>query len=281
MPERNAHFRMRAQQLGALLCFPMTFIACLAADLPRESRVPGGIAFVAVPGDEHPPRVVFDDYRTAVIRQDDGWVAVVGIPLATQVGRHTLQVYSGYGKTEVPFDVADKAYRTQKLTIKDPRQVDPAPDDLKRIAQEQERSNAALSKFTIAGTPQLTLSSPVTGVRSDSYGSRRIFNGQPRNPHSGMDIAARTGTPIRSPAAGKVVEAGNFFFNGNTLYIDHGYGLVTLYCHLDNIAVKIGDELKEGDLLGKVGATGRVTGPHLHWGVALNRAMVDPGLFLE
>lgn len=277
---------MIERPLSALLFLCLGCAAAQAAGLPRESRVPGGIAYIEVPGGEQAPRVVFGDYRAAVIRQEDRWVAVVGIPLATKAGHHTLQVYSGIrnegsGKTEVPFDITDKAYRTQKLTIKNKRQVNPTSEDLQRIAKEQERSNAALSKFTTAGTPHLVLSSPVKGVRSDSYGSRRIFNGQPRNPHSGMDIAAGTGTLIHSPAAGTVVEAGKFFFNGNTLYIDHGYGLVTMYCHLDSIAVKVGDELKAGDVIGKVGATGRVTGPHLHWGVALNRAMVDPALFLE
>lgn len=254
---------------------------CNAAGLPREERVPGGIAFVEVPGSTVAPRVMFGDHRTAVIRRDDAWVAVVGIPLSTRPGPQVLNVYSGTGKSEVAFEVADKQYRTQKLTIKNKRQVNPNPEDLKRIAGEQQRSDAALSMFTTVGQPHLSLLSPVTGVRSDSYGSRRIFNDQPRNPHTGMDIAANTGTPVHSPAAGKVVEAGNFFFNGNTLYIDHGYGLVTMYCHLSSIEVKAGDTVAAGQEIGKVGATGRVTGPHLHFGVALNRAMVDPALFLD
>lgn len=265
--------------LCAFLC--LVSFAASAATLPRESRVPGGIALVEIPGTERPLRVMFGDHQVAVLRNEDAWVAVVGVPLATKPGSHSIDVYSASGKRTVSFDIADKQYRTQKLTIKNQRQVDPDPDDLKRISGEQERSNAALSKFTTTDTPSLTLLSPVEGVRSDSYGSRRIFNGQPRNPHSGMDIAAPTGTPIRAPAAGKVVEAGDFFFNGNTLYIDHGDGLVTMYCHLSSIAVKVGDEVTPGQVIGKVGATGRVTGPHLHWGVALNRAMVDPALFLD
>jgi murein DD-endopeptidase MepM/ murein hydrolase activator NlpD len=150
--------------------------------------------------------------------------------------------------------------------------VNPAPDDLKRIESETKRSNTALSKFTTGGTPVFALQAPVAGERSDSYGSRRYFNGQPRNPHSGMDIAAAKGTLIHAPASGTVVEAGNFFFNGNTLFIDHGYGLVTMYCHLDDIKVKVGDRLAAGDLPASWsdGSSDRAA---LALGVALNRAM--------
>jgi len=254
--------------------------ATAASELPKESRVPGGIALVPVPGGDSAPTVIFNTHRVAVVRKEDQWLAVVGIPLAEQPGELKIKVSTPTGTTDVPFRIVDKSYRTQNLTIKNQRQVDPNPDDLKRISGETKRSDAALTKFTASPSPSLQLISPVAGVRSDSYGSRRVFNGQPRSPHSGMDIAAAKGTPIRSPAAGTVVEAGEFFFNGNTLYIDHGDGLVTMYCHLDTIKVKVGDRLAQGDLLGTVGATGRVTGPHLHWGVALNRAMVDPALFI-
>jgi murein DD-endopeptidase MepM/ murein hydrolase activator NlpD len=263
------------------VCLLTMGFAHAAIVLPKESRVPGGIALVPIPGSDIAPTVIFNTHRVAVVRKDDQWIAVVGIPLAEKPGELKLKVSTPTGTNEVPFTIKDKSYRTQKITVKNQRHVDPNPTDLKRIAGETKRSDAALSKFTSTPAPSLQLMSPVEGVRSDSYGSRRVFNGQPRNPHSGMDIAAPKGTPIRSPAAGTVVEAGEFFFNGNTIYIDHGDGLVTMYCHLYSIKVKLGDRLAPGDLIGTVGATGRVTGPHLHWGVALNRAMVDPALFLD
>lgn len=252
----------------------------LAAGLPRESRVPGGIAFIEVPGGESPPVVTFDGHRAAVIEREDAWVAVVGLPLSVETGEHKLNVETSEGSIDVPFRIAEKSYRTQHLTIKNPRQVNPAPEDLARIEKERQRSDVALSMFSVVDVPGFELQVPVEGAQSDSYGSRRIFNGQPRSPHSGMDIAAAKGTPIRAPAAGTVVEVGDFFFNGNTLFIDHGFGLVTMYCHLDSLKAKLGDQVQRGDVIGTVGATGRVTGPHLHWGVALNRAMVDPRLFL-
>lgn len=269
---------MNLRRLSAATLLMLWSALCLA--LPRESRVPGGIAIVPIPVQSAAPEATFENRQVAVIRDDAGWKAIVGIPLSTEPGAKTLKVQD-QGKTlEVPFRVSEKQYRTQHLTIKNERQVSPNPEDLKRIAAETKRSSTALQSFSDVAPPW-TLISPVPGVKSDSFGSRRYFNGQPRNPHSGMDIAAAKGTPIVSPAPGRVIEVGDFFFNGNTVFIDHGSGLVTMYCHLDRIDVKHGAELRSGERIGTVGATGRVTGPHLHWGVSLNGAMVDPDLMLE
>jgi murein DD-endopeptidase MepM/ murein hydrolase activator NlpD len=250
--------------------------------LPRESRVPGGVAILDLGAVGKPGEVLFDGHRAPVLRSAGRWVAIVGIPLASEPGRHaaTVEPADGSPARELEFDVAAKAYAEQRLKVENQRQVDPTKEDLERIGRERVRIDAALEQFTAGRDPVFAMTAPVDGPRSSSFGLRRFFNGQPRNPHSGMDIAAATGTPVRNPAPGRVIDTGNFFFNGNTVFVDHGQGVVTMYCHLSRIDVAPGDEVAAGARLGLVGATGRVTGPHLHWGVSVNRAMVDPALFL-
>src|SRR6478609_3247044 len=267
---------LRLMLLSALFCSA----AALAA-LPRASLVPGGIAVIDVGAStDAEPHVEGNGSRVLTMIDGGRRKAVVGIALAVEPGEHALVVHDAGGATRsIPVKIAPKKYREQKLKVPQ-AQVDLSPGDAARVEKEQLRLRKLYDAFNGASPATMALLTPTAGERSDSYGSRRVFNGQSRNPHSGMDIAASTGTPIRAPADGVVVDVGEYFFNGNNVVIDHGQGFVTIYCHLSAFAVKTGDLVKAGQTIGKVGATGRVTGPHLHFGVVLNGAFVDPALFL-
>ena len=267
--------------LASLACLATLQPALASAfDLPRERAVPGGIELIHLQDTGTVvPDVEVDGNRALTVEDGTGWVAVVGIPLSAPLGLHQARIGPPDARREVSFEVLDKRYASQSLKVA-PRQVDLAPADLARVARERVRIERVLASWSEPPPGSLHLPQPVPGVRSSSFGMRRLFNGQSRNPHSGMDIAAPTGTPVRVPIAGTVVETGDFFFNGNTVFVDHGRGLISMYCHLSAIDVKPGDRVAAGARLGAVGMTGRVTGPHLHWGLSLNRAWVDPELFL-
>ncbi len=248
-----------------------------ALQLPRHAPYPGGVAVLNLgPAVGERPVALFLGAPVLVVESEGHWAALVGIPLEAELGEHVVEV----GSDEFRFRVRDKAYEAQYIQLREERYVNPYENDLERIEAEAERIRAALTTYTDADPTSLVLRLPLEGRRSGSFGRRRFFNGEPRRPHSGLDIAAAAGTPIAAPAAGRVIDTGDFFFNGNTVFLDHGSGLVTMYCHLEELLVEPGDEIDAGAILGTVGATGRTTGPHLHWSVLLNGTAVDPDLFL-
>ena len=252
------------------------------AELPQSSPVPGGIAIIAVGPDSAPaPLVQFQKQRVLVVRANGMWQAVVGLPLSLDAGEQQLDISDRGTARTLAFQVLPKQYETQYLTLANKRQVDPTAEDLMRIAREQALSNHAFATWSEALADDLRFDLPAQGRFSSAFGLRRFFNNQARQPHSGLDIAAPEGTPITAPAAGVIIETGNYFFNGNTVFIDHGQGLVSMYNHLSRINVKKGAHVARGQRIGSVGKTGRVTGAHLHWTVSLNNARVDPMLFLS
>lgn len=266
----------------ALFMLPTASMALTPPALwPRELAVPGGVARLSLGPAAVRPTAYDGEVPVLVLGDVIEWTAVLGIPLSATPGKAMLTVQTpGNSPRQLEYTIAPKQYKEQRLKVA-PGTVDLAPEDLARYERERTHQATVMATFS-EPLPQgsLRMQVPTPGRRSSSFGLRRVFNGQSRNPHSGMDIAASTGTPIVAPLAGQVIDTGNYFFNGNTVWLDHGGGLLSMVCHLSAIYVKVGDRMQAGDRVGAVGATGRVTGPHLHWGVMLNQAMVDPALFV-
>ena len=280
---------------ASLLALPASNIAAAATqplspatpDLwPNASLVPGGVARLSLGPAAARPLAYAGDVPLLVLGDVIDWVALVGIALAAKPGVASIDVQMGGGnKRPIRYTIAAKKYAEQRLSVA-PGTVDLSPENEARYERERAHQAAVMATFTefakpLTQMPMLRMQVPTPGRRSSSFGLRRVFNGQSRNPHSGMDIAAATGTPVVAPLPCTVIDTGDYFFNGNTVWLDHGGGLLSMMCHLSATDVKPGDVLKAGERLGAVGATGRVTGPHLHWGVMLNRVMVDPALFIS
>lgn len=206
--------------------------------------------------------------------------AIVGVPLDATPGPRAVTVSTAGGERVLTFTVRDKEYPERHLTVPNRRHVDPNPRDLERFRRERALQDAGYALRTAVRPGLLPFVLPAEGRRSSPFGARSFYNGKPRSPHSGLDIAAATGTPVRAPAPGTAVVIGDFFFNGKTVLLDHGGGLVTMYCHLSRVDVAEGEDVPRGQVIGAVGKTGRATGAHLHWTVRVRGVPVDPAQFM-
>lgn len=268
--------------LGTLAMAPSLVQARLGSDpWPSQRLAPGGIARVSLGAATQRPDVKLPDGSPVlVVGGPEAWTALVGIELGAKLGPAAVLVTrAGQASERLHYTVGPHAYPEQRLKVA-PGHVDLSAENAARAARERKHLVGVMASFSEPFPQQLLMQAPVPGRRSSSFGLRRIFNGQPRSPHSGMDIAAASGTPVQAPLAGKVIDSGDYFFAGRSVWVDHGGGVLSLLCHLSEIQCQAGDAVAVGQVLALVGATGRVTGPHLHWGVCMNSTMVDPALLL-
>ncbi|WOS38112.1 hypothetical protein RP300_01677 [Oligella urethralis] len=267
--------------IAVLLAAPAWAQSYIEKQLHRP--VPGGIAVLALAERGVVPTATYQGHAVLVVPNGDagGYLAIVGIGQKTKLGQHTLTVNYGGTQELVNFEVGAKKYREQHIKLSSNRHVNPSQADLDRYKREAAEQTAAYKAFRDAIPSNVVLDRPVEGGRySSPFGLRRFFNGEERNPHAGLDIAVPQGTPVKASADGVVTITGDYFFNGKTVFVDHGQGLISMYCHLSEIDVVKGQRVRRGEVIAKVGSTGRSTGPHLHWTVSLNNQRVDPAIFV-
>lgn len=274
-------------KINSILLFLLTQ-NCLALEVktntylkyPIHKPVPGGIAVVNLNLTKK-PTVKYNNKKIMVRWDGVDWQAIIGLSLKTKKGKHKLKIISPKGKISyINFSTKDKQYQKQYIKIKNKGMVSLSPDNLTRAINDKKISKKAFKTWLENNNVKLNFILPVDGRVSGRFGLKRFFNNKPRKPHSGIDIAAPTGTQIKSPADGTVIATGNFYFNGNVVFVNHGQGLITMFCHMSKINVSKNQKINKGDKIGEVGETGRVTGPHLHFSVSLNDARIDPELLL-
>ncbi len=265
------------------ICLVLTsFIAInMANAFPQQTLVPGGIAVIEL-SDGDQPKAYYQERKVLTVLKEGKWFAIVGIPLSSKAGKQVILNKNTAQKTA--FTVTDKDYPAQYITLKktakNKRMVNPNKMDMIRITRERKTLSRALATWS-TGQPHVDFILPAIGRLSSPFGLKRFFNKQARKPHGGLDIAAPTGATVKAPANGTIIDVGNYFFNGNTVLIDHGQGLISGYFHLSKTMMKIGDKVIQGQKIAEIGATGRVTGPHLHWNIYLNKTKVDPAFFIS
>lgn len=276
---------MQIPRIFVLFC--VQFVLALAlpslagAGLPRAASVPGGVALVSLgQATAGLPRAWLGEQQVLIAAEGGQWVAVVGLALDTLPGAHELRVDEAGVTRSVRFSVKPKVYPEQRITLKDNSKVQLSTSDLERVEGEIATIQRLKRHWREADDTDTEFILPTTGRLTGRFGVRRFFNGEARAPHAGFDIAAARGTPVRANAHGIVLAADDYFFNGRSVFVDHGNGLISLYCHLERIDVQPGEPVSKGQRIGLSGMSGRATGPHLHWSVVLNGVMVDPELFV-
>ncbi|HXW04493.1 MAG TPA: M23 family metallopeptidase [Vicinamibacterales bacterium] len=250
-----------------------------AITVTRRARAvrPGELVVLTVATRVPAESLAIDAFGRALVPHQAGpgsWRVLVGIDVSTTPGKYPVAIEAGSATATHMLVVAPRTFPTRTLRV-DPAFVTPPPEAAERIASEARR---LAELWTLASEPlwEGPFVRPVPHAANSAFGTYSVFNGERRGQHGGADFRSPAGTPIRAPNAGRVVLADDLYYSGGTVVIDHGGGLLSLFAHLSRIEAEEGTLVKKGDAVGEVGATGRVTGPHLHWAVRVGGARVDP-----
>ena len=249
-------------------------------EFPLNSPYPGGVLTTEITNIEfnENEEIVSEGLKSYICKYSlNNYKIFIPIPLDFKKNR--IEIKQGNILLN-SIEILEKNYRESRITISNEEYVSPSKDLLPRIRNEYELSQSAKNTVSLLKVKNWKMIIPVKGLMSSEFGVKRFINSEPRNRHSGMDIAAPEGTEVIAPLSGEVIISSKFFYKGNVIYVNHGDGLVSSYSHLSKIEVKNGDKIKQGDIIGLVGQTGRVTGPHLHWEVYLMGVAINPEVFL-
>ena len=262
-----------------LLLLPSIVLASIPV---KNTPIPGGIAVIDFETNNEKPTAFYNNMPLYVQHiKDQHWQVLVGIPLMEKLGKKSIKVQDNLTRS-FDFEVTEHTYTQQHITLKGKKKkyVNPNLAHMDRIKSERPVLSSARKIFSGDALSNGLFTRPVDGVTTSPFGLKRFYNGEARRPHTGLDYAGDTGTPIKAPADGKVILAGEFFFNGNAIFLDHGQGLISVYIHMNERLAQQGQQIKQGDVIGTIGQTGRATGPHLHWGIYLNQTVVNPNLLI-
>ncbi|MEI7429951.1 MAG: peptidoglycan DD-metalloendopeptidase family protein [Betaproteobacteria bacterium] len=274
---------LRQHLFSVVLSVASLVFSSLTHALPVATNVPGGIALIKLAPSTHgttAPHAFLGEQPVWVVSESGYWTAVIGLALDTSPGTYQLRLGNSKEEKTIPFKVNAKHYPEQRITLKDSSRVTLSAENEARAEKEIAVIQGLKKHWREATDTDSDFLLPAPGRLASRFGLRRFFNGEPRAPHSGLDIAVARGTSLKAAAHGQILNVDDYFFNGKTVFVDHGNGLISMYCHLDRIDVQTGDTVAKGQHLGLSGMTGRASGPHLHWGVILNGVMVDPALFI-
>ena len=273
---------MRLAKLYILsIVIVLTFVSSLSASDHKILKYKGGILFSQITKNDYDNDLYINNQKIIKWSDSNKYYLVYGIPYATNYGYKELVVKNQSNNIikNIHLDIVDKKYDIQRINV-NKKFIEPDMATIEKIKKDSKELNKARGIW-IDNNPDLFFISPVEGTVTGRFGTRRYYNGKEGRYHNGYDIAAPIGTTIISPSSGKVILIGDFFYNGKTIIIDHGRGLKSLMIHLDDILVQNDQKIKKGQIIGKVGSTGKSTGPHLHWSVLMNNAYIDPELLLN